>query len=101
FTAPAVRPATIRYWKIMTRITSGIVTTMDAAMIEPQGCSNALVPLNWDMTTGTVFIVSVTVNVRANKNLFQAAMKARSPVEINPGSVSAKRTSRKMAARRD
>ncbi len=39
FTAPAVRPATIRYWKIMTRITSGMVTTMEAAMIEPHGCS--------------------------------------------------------------
>jgi hypothetical protein len=39
FTAPAVRPATIRYWKIMTRITSGMVTTMEAAIIDPQGCS--------------------------------------------------------------
>ncbi|SEE97201.1 hypothetical protein SAMN04489740_3430 [Arthrobacter alpinus] len=32
FTAPAVSPATILRWKISTRITSGMVTTVPAAM---------------------------------------------------------------------
>jgi hypothetical protein len=35
-----------------------MVTTMEAAMIDPQGCSYSLTPPNWDITTGTVFIVS-------------------------------------------
>ena len=39
FTAPAVNPATIRYWNIITRMTSGMVTTMEAAMMAPHGCS--------------------------------------------------------------
>jgi hypothetical protein len=69
----------------MTTITSGIVTTIEAARIVPQGCSCSLAPLNWEITTGTVFMLSLTVNVRANKNSFQAPMKARSPVEIRPG----------------
>src|SRR5271165_7498612 len=72
-------------------MTSGIVTTMEAAIIEPHGCSNELVPLNCDMTTGTVFILSVTVKVRANKNSFHAAMNARSPVDTSPGIVSGNR----------
>jgi hypothetical protein len=41
-----------------------------------------------EIATGTVFIVSVTVKVRTNKNSFQAAMKARRPVEMRPGIVS-------------
>src|ERR1700722_8122292 len=91
FTAPAVRPSTIRYWKIMTRITSGMVTTMDPAMIEPQGCSKEVLPENCEITTGTVFMLSVTVKVRANKNSFQAAMNARRPVETNPAMVGGSR----------
>ena len=39
FTAPAVSPATILYWNIITRMTSGMVTTIEAAMIAPHGCS--------------------------------------------------------------
>ena len=77
----------------MTRITRGIVTTIDPAMIEPQGCSKELLPLNCEITTGTVFIVSVTVKVRANKNSFQAAMNAKSPVETKPGIVNGSRIS--------
>ena len=34
-TPPAARPATIRFWKKRTRMISGIVTTMPAAIWEP------------------------------------------------------------------
>src|ERR1700724_778675 len=68
-------------------------TTIDPAIIDPQGCSKELLPLNCDSTTVTVFIVSVTVKVRANKNSFQAAMKARRPVETKPGTVNGSKMS--------
>jgi hypothetical protein len=37
FTAPAVRPATILFWKINTKTTSGTVTVTAAAIISPYG----------------------------------------------------------------
>lgn len=37
FTAPAVNPATILRWKINTRITNGMVTTVPAAMTAVYG----------------------------------------------------------------
>src|SRR5437762_4043458 len=37
FTAPAVRPATIRRWKTKTSTISGILAMMPAAMISPNG----------------------------------------------------------------
>ena len=40
FTAPAVRPETIRRWNRSTIITSGIVTMTAAAAICPQGIVN-------------------------------------------------------------
>ena len=39
FTAPAIRPETMRRWKISTAVTSGRVTITLAAMIFPQGSS--------------------------------------------------------------
>jgi hypothetical protein len=39
-TAPAVMPATIRFWKMMTAATSGIVITTEAALMVPSGISN-------------------------------------------------------------
>ena len=68
----------------MTTIINGIVTTMQAAKLGPQDCSYVLTPLNWEITTGTVELL-LMVNVRANKNSFQAPMKTKSPVEIGPG----------------
>ena len=35
FTAPAVRPATMRRWKTSTKMTSGSVITTAAALISP------------------------------------------------------------------
>src|SRR6516165_2386722 len=81
---PAVKPSRILCWKIMTTTTNGIVTTMQAARIAPQGYSCSSTPPNWEITTGTVELL-LMVNVRANKNSFQAPMKTKSPVEIGPG----------------
>ena len=39
-TAPAVSPATIRFWKMITAGTSGTVITTEAAEIVPSGISN-------------------------------------------------------------
>jgi len=39
FTAPAVRPETMRRWKISTSPTTGMVTITEAAMMLPQGSS--------------------------------------------------------------
>ncbi len=85
----------MRYWKIMTKMTRGIVTTIEAAMIAPHGCSKELAPVNCEITTGTVFILSVIVKVNANKNSFQAAMNASSPVETSPGIVRGSKISQK------
>ena len=43
-TAPAVRPATMRRWKMSTRMMIGTVTTIEAAEIAPIGCSNCEPP---------------------------------------------------------
>ncbi len=40
FTAPEVRPATMRRWKINTMMMMGMVTTIAAAAIAPVGCEN-------------------------------------------------------------
>ncbi len=69
----------------MTTITSGIVTTMEAARIVPQGCSCSLAPLNWEITTGTVFMVSVTVNVRANKSSIPSTDEGQEPYRNQAG----------------
>ena len=74
-----MRPATIRFWKYITKIIKGIVTTIDAAMIDPHGCSYDVAPLNCEITTGTVFILSVTVKVKIKRNSFQAPMTPSSP----------------------
>ena len=77
-----------------TRITKGTVTTIEAAMISPQGNSRGSTPLNCEITTGTVFVRS-SVKVRAKRNSFQAAMKASKPAETKPGMVSGRRISQK------
>jgi hypothetical protein len=46
FTAPAVRPATIRRWKAITTTMMGTVTTIAAAAIEPVGWVNWEAPGN-------------------------------------------------------
>ncbi len=87
FTAPAVRPARIRHWKISVSMMSGTVTTTVAAIIGPQGISNPPVVCGWKakIATGTVRWSGVCVNDSANRNPFQAAINASKPVVTRPG----------------
>ena len=47
-------PATIRFWKMITASTSGIVITTEAALIVPSGISNFWLPVKFATATGTV-----------------------------------------------
>src|SRR5215471_2001361 len=78
-TAPAVRPATILRCNNRTSTISGTVTITEAAITTPHGSSCCDAPEIWEITTGTVRGRS-SVKVSANRNSFQAAMKASSPV---------------------
>ncbi len=82
----------MRFWKIITRMTSGTVTVTEAAMIGPQGSSCWLPPEIRAMATGTVRWSSVRVKVRANRNSFQAAIKANSPVVAMAGHINGRNT---------
>ncbi len=64
---------------------SGTVTMTDAAMMFPQGSSNWLPPVMRAIATGTVRISLERVKVSANRNSFQAAMNASSPVVTSAG----------------
>src|SRR5690625_4227042 len=93
FTAPAVRPSTIRFWKISTSAISGMVTTIAAAMISPNGSWRCNSPLNSAMATGTVRAAgSMLVNVSANRYSFHAWMNASRPVVTSAGAVSGSST---------
>src|SRR4051812_34679469 len=61
-------------------------------MIFPQGSSNCEAPLMKAIATGTVREWSVMVNVKANKNSFQAKMKDSSPVVTKDGASSGRKT---------
>ncbi len=63
----------MRRWKSRTRMTSGIVTTMDAAVIWPQGYwDETSAPLNCAMETVAVSLLSCVMKVRAKRNSFHA-----------------------------
>src|SRR5262245_41639961 len=70
-----------------TRTISGTVTTTEAAMMMPQGTSNEVAPDSSAIATGTVRVVFDEVKVRANRNSFQAPMKASSPVVTSAGHI--------------
>src|SRR5215211_2417038 len=95
FTAPAVRPATIRRWKIRTMITMGIVTTTAAAEIAPMGCVNCDAPVKKASVAGTVRAALVDVSVVANRKSFQAKMNTRIAAVNTPGAASGTITRRK------
>src|SRR5690606_11533398 len=57
FTAPAVSPSTIRFWKISTSAMSGILTTIAASMISPNGSCLCNCPVKSAIATGTVLAV--------------------------------------------
>jgi hypothetical protein len=64
----------------------------EAAMMMPQGVSNCEAPLRSAIATGTVRVVFDEVKVSANRNSFQAPMKARSPVVTIAGHISGRNT---------
>src|SRR5436305_9643878 len=88
FTAPAVRPATIRRWKNRTMMMMGTVTTTAAAAIEPVGCWNCDAPGNCEIAAGTVCASDVDVSEIAKMKSFQAKMKTRIAVVKTPGAAS-------------
>src|SRR5438034_10576246 len=87
-TGPAVRPATIRLWKSRTMMTMGIVTTIDAAAIDPVGCWNCDAPGNCEIAAGTVCAAGVEVSDTAKTKSFQAKMNTRIAVVKTPGAAS-------------
>src|SRR5690554_6252524 len=85
FTAPWVSPATIRRWKITTTITTGMVTTMAAAEIAPEGSSNCEAPVKNDSAAGTGRAASVDVNEMPYTKSFHAIKNAIIAVVKTPG----------------
>src|ERR1700676_3730871 len=75
-----------------TNPTSGKVTITDAAMIVPRGISNWLAHESSAIVTGTVRVRFEDVKVSANRNSFQAAMKASSPVVTSAGHIRGMKT---------
>src|SRR4029450_5965664 len=84
-TAPAVRPATIRFWKNSTSKISGIEMMTDAAAIVPSGSSNSVEPVKNAIAAGTVRAFGVEVNVTANRNSFQGEMNGEMHAGPEPG----------------
>ena len=70
-TAPEVRPATIRRWNTSTMITTGMVTTTEAAMMAVTGDWNWDWPVKNDSAAGTVRALFVEVSEAARRNSFQ------------------------------
>jgi hypothetical protein len=93
-TAPAVRPATIRFWNSRTRMISGIEIATDAADCVPSGTSNSDDPVNCEIATGAVRAATELVSVVASRNSFHAAMNVRMAVVARPGAASGTTTLR-------
>src|ERR687897_599724 len=93
-TAPAVSPATIRFWKMITAATSGIVITTDAALIVPSGISNFWLPVKFATDTGTVNAFGELVSVTASRNSFQTKKAVSRPAVTRPGAASGRITLR-------
>src|SRR4051812_26624171 len=91
-TAPAVRPATMRRWKISTMMMIGIVTTTAAAAIAAIGWSNWDAPVKNASAAGTVRAFEVEVRVLANRKSFQAKMNTRIAAVNVPGAASGRIT---------
>src|SRR5215211_2851710 len=94
-TAPAVMPATMRFWKMITAATSGTVMTTEAALIVPSGISNFWLPVKFATETGTVYAFGELVSVWASRNSFQTKKAVRRPAVTRPGAASGSTTLRK------
>src|SRR3954463_11556976 len=84
-TAPAVSPATMRRWNTSTRMTTGIVTTTEAAMMAVTGDWNWEAPVKKDKAAGTVRARFVDVREMASRNSFQQKKNVRIAVLNTPG----------------
>src|SRR5262245_17345599 len=94
FTAPAVRPATMRRWNTSTKMTTGMVTTTEAAMIAVTGDWNCDAPVKNERAAGTVRARSVDVSEIASRNSFQQKKNVRIVVVNTPGAASGTMTLR-------
>src|SRR6185436_7370607 len=86
--APAVSPATIRFWNRSTRMISGTEMTTEAADCVPSGTSNCEEPVNCEIATGDVRAWGDDVSVVASRNSFHAAMNVKIAVVAIPGAAS-------------
>src|SRR4051812_49752878 len=77
FTAPAVRPATMRLWKNRTMMMMGTVTTTAAAAMAPVGTWKVDAPGNCDSAAGTVWAVLAGDSEQAETNAFLANVNPR------------------------
>ena len=71
---PAVRPSTMRRWKIRTMMTKGTVTITPAAICSPKGAWNSVAPVNLEIATVAVW------------TLFPECVQAGRPVDANSAS---------------
>src|SRR5204863_10161752 len=94
FTAPAVRPATIRRWKIITKMMIGTVMITAAAAMLPVGAVNCDGPVKKASAAGTVRDAFDEVSVIANRKSFQQKMKTRIAAVKVPGAASGRITLR-------
>src|SRR6476660_5832607 len=78
----------IRRWKARTRMTTGIVTTTDAAMMAVTGDWNCEAPVKNESAAGTVRALSVEVSEIASRNSFQQKKNVRIAVVNTPGAAS-------------
>src|SRR5438034_6286235 len=97
FTAPSVKPRTMKRWPSAIRITAGIVDTIDAAAIWL--CWISYCCAKRAIATGTV-ARSRDVRLSATGNSFQLKMNARMPDAIRPGMTSGSVTRRNASSGR-
>src|SRR5919205_1165250 len=93
-TAPAVRPATILRWNTSTRMTSGMVTMVPAAMMAVYGIWFGWAPAKLAMATVTGWVASLE-SWLAMRNSFHEEMKARIAVVKMAGAARGMMTLRK------
>src|SRR5215204_1015479 len=87
-TAPLVRPATMRRWKMSTSTTTGIVTITAAAAMEPVGSTNCEAPEKRPSAAGTGRASLVDVSEMPYAKSFHAMKKAMIAVVKTPGAAS-------------
>src|SRR3954452_7534716 len=75
----------IRRWNTSTRITTGMVTTTEAAMMAVTGDWNCDAPVKNESAAGTVRARSVDVSEMASRNSFQQKKNVRMAVVNTPG----------------